>query len=209
MPDLASIPVLTVRGLSYAYAPDQAPLFTDWSTDLLPGITRIEGEIGKTTLLRLLAGELRGRGELSLLGTRLDSNEAAYRQAVCWFDTRDAAFDALTPEGLMQTLQPRYPALDTAAWQRHLRGLDLEQHRHKQLYMLSTGSRGKAGLAVAMSAGCALTLLDEPTAGLDAPSLAYLEDALVAEARHPQRATVLVCSRGLEALPLAGTIRLD
>lgn len=209
MPDLASIPVLTVRGLGFAYAPHQAPLFTDWSSDLLPGITRIEGESGKTTLLRLLAGELRGRGELSLLGTRLHSDEAAYRQAVCWFDPREAAFDALTPEGLMQTLQPRYPALDTTAWQRHLRGLDLEQHLHKPLYMLSTGSRRKAGLAVALSAGCALTLLDEPTGGLDAPSLAYLEGALTEAARHPQRAIVLVCSRGLEAMPLAGTIRLD
>jgi len=209
MPDPASTPVLTVRGLCFAYAPDQAPLFTDWSADLLPGITRIEGESGKTTLLRLLAGELRGRGDLNLLGTRLDSDEAAYRLAVCWFDPRDAAFDALTPEGLMQALRPRFPALDTAAWQRHLRGLDLEQHLHKQLYMLSTGSRRKAGLAVALSAGCALTLLDEPTGGLDAPSLAYLEDALTEAAQHPQRATVLVCSRGLEALPLAGTIRLD
>ena len=80
MPDPASTPVLTVRGLCFAYAPDQAPLFTDWSADLLPGITRIEGESGKTTLLRLLANELRGRGDLNLLGTRLDSDEAAYRR---------------------------------------------------------------------------------------------------------------------------------
>jgi len=202
-------PVLQVRRLRFAY-PDQAPMFTDWCTDLLPGVTLLHGDTGsgKTTLLRLLAGELPCDGDLKLNGRHFGDAPAAYRQGVCWFNPRDEAFDALTPAGLMAALRTVHPGLDESAWQRHLQGFDLASQLAKPLDALSTGSRQRAALAVALSVGCVLTLLDEPTAGLDASSIAYLRQALSDSVVRSQRALLLVGSQGLDALPLAGAIIL-
>jgi len=201
--------VLQVQHLGFAF-PGQAPLFNDWSATIGAGLTLLQGEMssGKTTLLRLLAGELPGTGERLLLGRRLGDDSAADRRDIGWFDPRDPALDALTATGLMEQLRERHPALDVKAWQRHVDALQLGPHQAKPLYMLSTGSRRKAGLAIALSAGCPLTLLDEPAAGLDAPSARYLARALGDMARAPRRAVLLVCSFGLDGLPLAGTITL-
>jgi ABC-type multidrug transport system ATPase subunit len=202
-------PALQVRKLSFAY-PDQAPLFVDWNADLAHGVTLLQGDIGsgKTTLLRLLAGELPGSGELTLSGRRLGDDPEGYRRNLCWFNPRDAAFDAMTPARLMEAQRALHPGFDQAAWRRHLTGFDLEPHLAKPLYALSTGSRRKAGLAVALSVGCGLTLLDEPAAGLDAASVRYLSAALAGLARHPQRALLVVDAEGLEPVPGAGTLRL-
>lgn len=210
MPTPPSAAVLQVQALCYAY-PGQAPLLRSLSFDLPAGITLLEGDTGsgKTTLLRLLAADLRaGSGSLTLGGHSLADDAAAYRRGVCWFDPRDPAWDALTPAGLMAAQRNTRPGLDAAAWQRHLAGFDLAPHLAKPLYALSTGSRRKAGLAVALAAGAALTLLDEPTAGLDAASLAYLAQALAEAATAPRHALLLASCHGLDALPMAGVLTL-
>ena len=207
-------PVLQVRGLCFAY-PSQAALFADWRVDLPAGLTLLEGDIGKTTLMRLLAGELAAdAGELTLAGHRLAAEPLAYRQHCCWFDPRDPAWDAMTPEAMMAAQRALHPGLDLAAWRRHLAGFDLTPHLAKPMYALSTGSRRKAGLAAALATGAALTLLDEPCAGLDPPSLAYLARALndaarAAHAAHePARALLLAGGQALEGLVVAGVIQL-
>ena len=184
-----SDPVLQVRHLSFAH-PGQAALFDDWSADLHPGVTLLDGEMasGKTTLLRLLAADLQGRGELRLRGRRCEDDPA---------------------------LRQRHPLLDEQGWQHHLAAFDLLPHRDKPLYALSTGSRQKAGLAVALSAECALTQLDEPTRGLDAASADHLMRSLTAlaptstaSAGAARRALLVVCSAGLDRVTLTGTLRL-
>ncbi len=218
MASSSALPVLQVQALCFAFA-DQPPLFTDWSMGLTAGVTRLVGDTGsgKTTLLRLLAGELRGGGQLTLNGRRLDADPVAYRQQLCWFDPRDPAWDALTPGGLMDAQRCLHPALDEAAWQRHLHGFDLLPHLAKPLYALSTGSRRKTGLAVALAAGASLTLLDEPTAGLDTASVAYLLRVLadVAQAARgpdrpdrPPQALLLTSHPALESVLQAGVIQL-
>ena len=207
---MSPVHVLQVRALGFAY-PGQRPLFIDLSIDLPAGITLLDGDTGsgKTTLLRLLAGELRaGSGGLTLDGQDLATHPAAYRQRLCWFDPRDEAWDALTPAGLMAAQRQIHPSLDESAWRRHLEGFDLVPHLAKPLYALSTGSRRKAGLATALATGASLTLLDEPTAGLDRDSVAYLAQALADAAQAPRRALLLAGSHGLDALPVAGVIRL-
>jgi ABC-2 type transport system ATP-binding protein len=211
MPSPSPAPLLQARSLRFAY-PGQPPLFTDLSVDLPAGITLLEGDTGsgKTTLLKLLAGDLKpGSGRLISAGHDRSSQPAAYRRQLCWFDPRDEAFDALTPAALMAAQRAVHPGLDEAAWQRHLAGFDLGPHLSKPFYALSTGSRRKAGLAVALATGTALTLLDEPTAGLDAGSLAYLALALnEAATRQPRCAWLLASSQGLAGLALAGVVTL-
>jgi ABC-type multidrug transport system ATPase subunit len=211
MPTAPPLPVLQTQSLCFAY-PAQPPLFSQLSIDLPSGVTLLEGDTGsgKSTLLQLLAGDLKaGSGRLTLAGHDLASHPEAYRQQLCWFNPRDEAFDALTPAALMAAQRARHPGLDGSAWQRHLDGFDLGPHLGKPFYALSAGSRRKAGLAVALAAGAALTLLDEPTAGLDAGSLAYLALALnEVAAQQPRRAFLLASSHGLAGLTLAGVITL-
>lgn len=187
-------PVLQVQGLHFAF-PGEAALFDNWSLALGAGVHRLDGESGsgKSTLLRLLAGELpcTGQRRLNHLDAEIDPN--AWRAAVCFVDARDEAFDGLTPADLMATVRQRHPQLDAAAWQRHIDGFGMAPHGFKTLHMLSTGMRRKAALAAVLASGAALTLLDEPTAGLDAPSVDYLVQVLTAAAGQPQRTALMVC----------------
>lgn len=210
MPNPSATPVVQVHGLHFAH-PDQAPLFTDLSLDIPAGLTLLDGDTssGKTTLLRLLAGELRGSGHITLAGRCIDAGAAAWRREVCWTDPRDAAWDALTPVEVMAAQRALHPGLMAAAWQRHLQGFDLAPHLGKAMYQLSTGSRRKVALAVALSANATLTLLDEPTAGLDKPAIAWLAQALAEAAAQPGRAWLIASAWGLEGrLPLAATVML-
>lgn len=210
--------VLQVRGLDFGYA-DEAPLFNGWSATLGPGLHRLDGESGsgKSTLLRLLAGELAGglarnsavTGRCLLNGLDAQADAAAWRSQVCLVDARDAAFDDLTPAALRDGVAGRHPQLDLAAWQRQFEGFGLAPHAAKTLHMLSTGMRRKAALAAVLSCGAALTLLDEPLAGLDAPSAAWLLAELTALSRQPQRAALIVCGTWPPGLPCASSIDLS
>lgn len=214
MPTLPSAtpapPVLQARHLHFAHA-GQPPLLSDWSVSLPSGITALQGDMGsgKTSVLRLLAGVWAcNQGDLQVHSLHLADAPEAYRREVCWFEVRDEAFDALTPTELRATLARGHGAADEVAWLQHINGFGLTPHLHKPMFQLSTGSRQKAALAAALSLPCAVLLLDEPTTGLDAASIDWLEVALIERSTDPRRAVLLVCSRGLDALPLAGTIEL-
>lgn len=186
--------VLQARGLGYAY-PKQAALFTNWSADIAPGVTWVGGDesTGKTTLLRLLAGELQPQsGSLCLGdGTTLAGDRAAYQRQVAWADPRSAACDALTPIAYWEGLQARHPAWDSALLADLIEGLALEPHLPKTLYMLSAGSKRKVYLAGAFASGAAITLLDEPFAALDKASIGLVSELLQEAASHPSRAWVV------------------
>ena len=65
--------VAQVDGLCFSYP--QGRLFTDWSARFAAGLTCIQGDegSGKTTLVRLLAGDLPAQaGRLQVAGARLD-----------------------------------------------------------------------------------------------------------------------------------------
>jgi len=165
--------LLQVEGLCFGHD-GLPPLFSGLCVALPAGVHRLDGESGsgKTTLLQLLAGRLQGRGRITLGG------EPPAAGQVAWVDARDDAYDALTPEALMQQLRSHWPAFDTVAWQQHIDGFGLAPHGFKTLHMLSAGMRRKAALAAVLASGCPLLLLDEPTAGLDGPSTAHLVAAL-------------------------------
>ncbi len=202
-------PVLQWRGLVFAY-PGQPPLFNGLDLAVPAGVTLIDGDMGcgKSTLLRLLAGELVGHGERWLNGVRASGDTAAWQRAVCGFDARDPAFDDLSAEGLMHHLRQTHATLDEAAWRRLHDGFGLAEHAGKPLYMLSRGSRQKAALAVALSCQAPLTLLDEPTAGLDAAALRTLAQALQALPTGEARAVVMASSMPLPGFTPAASIKL-
>jgi ABC-type multidrug transport system ATPase subunit len=203
--------VLTVEGLSFRYPDPKVELFANWSTAILPGVTLVQGGDGrgKSTLLRLLAGALPAdAGQLQLNGVSLKAQPEAYRRQLFWVEPRSTGFDQLTPLQYFESLRAQYTGFDAAVAEQLAEGLGLEPHLHKQLFMLSTGSKRKVWLAAAFASGAELLLLDEPFAALDAPSIAFIKQLLRDGSAHPGRAVVIADYEAPEHVVLAGLVDL-
>ena len=206
--------VLQVEGLGFAH-PKQPALFADWSLAITPGVTWLGGDesTGKTTLLRLLAGELSAQqGSLRVNGVALAEQPAAYRIQVAWVDPRTPALDALTPHAVWERLRSQHPTWNAGLLADLIDGLALAPHLAKALTMLSTGTKRKVLLAGSLASGAAVTLLDEPFAALDKASIDLLLELLQEAARHPSRAWVVadyVAPRGVVLAGVLGLGELD
>ena len=134
------------------------------------------------------------------------------RAQVFWMDPRSEAVHVALNDVVVQTyfdaLAPRWPALDTAWLAELSKALGLGPHLHKPMFMLSTGSRRKVLLAAALASGAAVTLLDEPFAALDAPSIRCITAALVRAAAQPHRACVIANHQAPPGVPLSSVITL-
>ncbi|MFC5521828.1 ABC transporter ATP-binding protein [Polaromonas jejuensis] len=202
-------PVLQADGLSFGHG--HGTLFAHLSVLLPSGVTLVCGDegVGKTTLLRLLAGVLPlTTGELQIRGLRLADQPDAYRRQVSWFDPRDPALDERTASQIFNTLPQRHPGHDADALQTHIDGLSLAPHLDKPLLALSSGTRRKVLMAAALASQASVTLLDQPFMALDRPSIAYLLGVLAEAARHPNRAWVVADYVAPESVPLAQVIEL-
>lgn len=157
-----------------------------WSASFGAGLSLLLDEEGAVagSLLRVLAGEV-----APAVGTvRWDRVDvAAWRErspeGVFWRDPR-APWPEISPEQWVGELAARYPAWRADDWQRHVQGLALQEHLHKEMFRLSTGSKRKVLLAAALASGAPLTLIDEPEAALDHASIRYLREALGEQARR-------------------------
>ncbi|WP_349741128.1 ABC transporter ATP-binding protein [Roseateles cavernae] len=203
----APIALLQARRLAYTHPGQSAPLFADLSFDLTPGLSLIRGGDGrgKTSLLRLIAGELApGAGQIL---RSADTASCSFEQpadpvhdpvlARAWLAERRAGRFAAT----------WLPALELGL----IEGLGLSPHMDKPMFMLSTGSRRKLGLVAAAASGAALTLLDTPYAALDARSGRLLSELLAEAADSAQRAWVIAdyaLPAGLGGVALAALIEL-
>ncbi|MFZ9374197.1 MAG: ABC transporter ATP-binding protein [Burkholderiaceae bacterium] len=148
-----------------------------------PGLTLVRGgeQRGKTTLLRLLAGELQ------------PSQGTLQRHAAQVFRA-----DRAEPEHAERTIAQawaqhgrRWPQWDDALAHDLADAFGLTEHLHKHPHMLSTGSRRKAACVVAFASGADVALLDVPHASLDASSSRVLTELLAEAAQHPRRAWVV------------------
>lgn len=204
--------VLQADGLCFAWP--QCVLFQHLNLQLHSGATLVQGgeSSGKTTLLRLLAGSVPlQQGCLTLQGVPLASAPHDYCRQVFWQDPRAPGLQALSANAWWAELAKKHVAWDAAALAAHVQGLGLQPHTDKPLEQLSAGSRRKVLLAAALASGAALTLIDEPLAALDAPSVRYLCEALAAtalSARQAGRALVVAHHADLPGVPWAQTLVL-
>ena len=107
---MADNPMLQVEGLCFAYP--ECAVLAQWSVALPAGVSLVRGDesSGKTTLMRLLAGELAPQsGAMTLLGQTIGSLGKAAPSAVFWADPRSDAWDAGTARGWLDSLPARYP----------------------------------------------------------------------------------------------------
>lgn len=204
--------VLQLEGLCFAYP--QRPLFSGLTVSIPGGVCLVLGGdgSGKTSLLRLLAGELAVQsGTLQINGVAWADNAQALRQKVFWVDPRTQDHEQVTPLQFFAQQRQRYPGFlpaDAARLAELVTGLNLTEHLEKPLYMLSTGSKRKVWLTAAFAAGAIVTLLDDPFAALDKPSIAFVLGLLAAAANHPTRSWIVAHYDGLDGVPLAQVIEL-
>ena len=185
-------PILQASKLYFSHTSQK--LFTDFSASIPPGITLVVGGDGrgKSTLLRLLAGVLPAQnGQLYIDGVDLQAEPANYKAQVFWTEPRSDAYDPLTVLDYFQLQRSSYATFDDAVLAEMTGGLGLQEHLHKQLFMLSTGSKRKVFLAAAFASNARVTLLDEPFAALDTVSIGFILAWLQDTSSEHERAWVI------------------
>jgi ABC-2 type transport system ATP-binding protein len=147
---------------------------------------------GTTTLLRILAGVDRASsGEVGVLGG--SPSDARVRRRVGYLPEESPFPPELTARAaldLLGSLQGMDRAERRAESARLLELVGLRGEEHHRLGRFSRGMLRRFGLAQAALARPALLLLDEPTAGLDAPGFDVLA-LLLAESRERGAAVVI------------------
>ena len=202
-------PLLRVDGLSFTY-PSQ-PLFLNWRARFAPGLHLVCGDesCGKTTLLRLLAGELIPQaGHVQLGRYRLADAAQDYRRQLFRTDPTSDAFDAMTPMQWFDSLRRTRAAFDLPRAEQLLSQLFLQEHLHKAGHMLSTGSRRKVWLAAALASNAALVLIDQPFAALDAPSIRIVTGLLQEVGHGGQRIVIIADYEPRPSLALSQVLTL-
>ena len=134
--------MLQIRNLAFSYP--NHPVITGLSAVIEPGVTFVRGGDGrgKTSLLRLLAGNLKpDAGDLLVNGISLRDRPTVYRAQFFCMDPRNADFDQVSVNDFFESQRTAFPAFDFGGIPELAEGLDLCQHTHKKLYMLSTGSK--------------------------------------------------------------------
>lgn len=153
---------------------------------------------GKTSLLRLLSGDLQALGGTVHMPPG----------GVFWADLKGAEYDQTTVQVCWDQLHTRYPQWNSALLQDLSEVLDMERHRHKPLYMLSTGSRRKVMLIAALAAGATVTLLDQPFVSLDQNSVKTIKAFLREAAEATDRAWIVADYEAPDDLPLTSVLNL-
>lgn len=206
----STTPILHIDRLHFAY-PGDPPIAAGWAARIGAGVTLLHGDTGsgKSTLLRVLAGVLPATGgRLTLDGAALPDATEAYRRQVFFVDPSTDGFDAMGVEECAASLRAPDVPFDAARWQALIDGFSLAPHLEKKMFMLSTGSKRKVWLAAALASSRPLTLLDEPTAGLDAGSMRCLWGTLAELAREGGRAVIVASGERIDGVPLTATLTL-
>lgn len=180
---------LLFRNVSFAYG-DEVPLLSNVTFHLAPGVYGVVGEngAGKTTILRLAAGEITpDRGTIAM-----DPHHATVILCRQTTDAIDNEVKLLAEDMASESFAMR-----------DLFGLDEEELRRWDT--LSYGERRRWQLAAALHQAPDVLLVDEPTNHLDKPARDEIADAL-----RRFRGTALVVSHDRELLDdvCTGTLRV-
>lgn len=183
-----------------------------WSHAWEPGLHLLCGGdgAGKSSLLRALAGM-----QALQAGCVCWSDAAITSPDVFWVDPRQPQLQAAegsTPQQWAAQQAQRYSRWNAAQWQSHLEHWQLQPEVSKPWHALSTGTARKLWMAAALASGAALVLIDEPVAGLDRPSVAYVRTALAAHTAASQAAAqwVMVAHYDdLQGLPWDSVVELE
>lgn len=204
-----SAPTLHVEGLHFHF--DTRPVFTDFSAQIAPGATWLRGAngMGKTTLLKLMAGALTPhRGSIRLGDCDCAAQPLAYRLAsfYCGVDLPELPW--LTVQEFLDLHMALYPAAEARSVHAQLEAFAIAGVMPQALSTLSLGQHKKVQLALALALPVGLLLLDEPFNGLDAAAMAYLRHQLNERARA-RAAAIVITSHVEPEIDIRQTLDLD
>jgi ABC-type multidrug transport system ATPase subunit len=196
----SALPAL-LRSQDLSGGPSGETIVHELTFEWTPGLHWVCGDegSGKTSLLRLLAGDLPAiRGSVD-----------RPPGGVFWTDLKGSEHDQTTVQACWNQLQALYPNWQKTLEQDLIEALDMERHRHKPLFMLSTGSRRKVMLVAALASGASVTLLDQPFVSLDHVSVRVIKDFLSEAAAHTSRAWIVADYEVPEDLTPASVLDLS
>jgi ABC-2 type transport system ATP-binding protein len=195
-------PVIALRGIVKRYRAVEALRGLDLTVE--PG--QIYGFLGrngagKSTALRIVMGITRPTGgAVELFGQLLSGEDPGVRRRIGYVAQEQAFYGWMTPMSLGQFVSAFYPTWNQAELIRLLRLLDVPADRKIQTF--SGGMHAKLALALALSHGPDLLVLDEPTAGMDALARREFLELVREQARRAGR-TTLFSSHLIDEVELA------
>ena len=177
--------MITLKDLSFSYGKHK--VLGNVSMTLEKGrIYGLLGEngVGKSTLLKILSGLLKmERGECNVFGEVPYRRNPSFLQDIFYLP-EDFAGENVVVENYAMQLGVFYPNFSPNRFKRIISefGVDPKAKFNK----LSLGQQKKAIIAVALSLGTKVLLMDEPSNGLDIPSKSLLRRLIAENASDDQ-----------------------
>ncbi len=121
---------------------------------------------GKSTTIKLIMNLLRkDGGEISVFGLDNLKYELAVKNRTAFVFDENHYYEELTLRKMAQIVASFYKHWEPQTFDKYLKDFELDSR--KKIKELSKGMKMKFSLAVALSHGAELLIMDEPTAGLD------------------------------------------
>ena len=121
---------------------------------------------GKTTTLKGIMGLIHiDNGEIKVFGRDMQEHEAENRQEIAFALSEINFFPDAKVGALTKVTSKFYPNWNQDTFEKLCKKFGLD--KDKKIKQLSSGMKVKYNLAVALSHGARLLILDEPTSGID------------------------------------------
>lgn len=170
--------MIEVNGISFHYKKNNRILENIRTTvhaGHIYGLLGLNG-VGKTTLLKLIAGLLFPRsGDIRANGLIPQTRSIPFLERI-YFITDEVELPDWSIGDILKTYAPLYPKFDSEHFDRILRAFQIDTT--KRLDELSYGQRKKVNIAFGLATNVSILLMDEPTNGLDIPSKAQFRKVI-------------------------------
>lgn len=155
--------------------------------------------VGKSTLLKLFTGALRGQGEYTIDGLDPRQRPAELLEKIRLVPENEAIPET-TVHALAKVCRQLYPSFDEQLLESSLR--EFEVPADKRLTKMSLGQQKKALISLSLACGTQYLFMDEPTNGMDIPSKATFRRIVANALADTERAqkTVIVSTHQVDDL---------